>query len=118
MRTRRIGTNFQYNGVYLEVVESCNCVGCFFYDMCTRSDETRPQEIGTCSAARRKDGKSVKFLPLAPIRCIKEQIDNLLHEANQMETDYAGRKEEEFYLGMIHGLDLLKDFIKRKFKIS
>ena len=118
MISRKIGSRFLYNGVSVEVVASDNCKDCFFYEMCTRTDRTRPDEAGYCSATRRRDGKSVKYLPVAALTLIKEQIDNLLHEANQMEEDYAGRKEEEFYSGMIHGLALLNEFIKRKFQSS
>ena len=118
MRTRKIGTRFLYNGVSVEVVESASCNDCFFYDMCSRTDITRPEEAGYCSATRRRDGKSVKYLRVEALTLINEQIENLLHEANNMEEAYAGKKEEEFYSGMIHGLDLLKEFIKRKIETS
>lgn len=44
---------------------------------------------------------------------INEHIDDLLHEAESMEEACQGKEEEEFYSGMIHGLDLMKDYIKR-----
>ena len=45
-------------------------------------------------------------------------IDGLIHYAEVLEESFKGRKEEEFYSGMIHGFDLLKEFIKRNIETS
>lgn len=118
MITREIGTRFEFEGVLLEVVEARRCGDCYFYERCNRSDCDRPEEAGWCSSARRTDSKPVKFVVIDKFKLLNAQIDDLLHFANQMEEDYAGRKEEEFYSGMIHALELIKEFIKRKFKSS
>lgn len=117
MRTRKIGERFEYEGVTLEVVEDMRCMGCYFDEMCERGFNAQ-DEVGECTSLNRPDRKSVKFVQADHLGLIKEQIDYLLHEANQMEGDYAGKREEEFYSGMIHGLELMKDFIKRKFQTS
>lgn len=117
MKTRKIGECFEYDGVTLKVVASCSCVDCYFVDTCTIEPDNKPLEAGFCSAIYRTDKKSVKFVRtgahLKFIMLVKEHIDDLLHEAESMEEACKGKKEEDFYSGMIHGVDLLKDYIKR-----
>lgn len=113
MKTRKIGTTFEYEGVLIEVVRDDDCAGCYFFDICGRGQ--KPEKAGFCSEPNRKDGRAVRFVRIDKFQAINKKIDDLLHEANQMEEACAGKKEEEFYSGMIHGLDLLKEFIKRKF---
>lgn len=115
MITRKIGERFNYEGVTLEVVEGKSCSGCYFKGTC-HYDDKASSASGNCVSMSRADGKSVVFVPVDTLTLIKEHIERLLYEANQMEEAYAGRKEEEFYSGMIHGLALISDYIKRKFE--
>ena len=64
---RKIGEQFEYEGVKLEVVEngSQNCDGCYFCDdMFCRIDEEIVDNTGMCSATKRDDKKEVIFKKL------------------------------------------------------
>ena len=61
---RKIGEQFEYNGVRLKVVKAKDhyCTGCYFYDeatgcRCIGLIET----LGYCSRARREDGTYIIF---------------------------------------------------------
>ena len=57
---REIGEIFEFEGVKLQVVKSCNCglhnVGCYFID----DDKNCRSQI--CYASKRKDKTPVKFI--------------------------------------------------------
>lgn len=116
LRTRRIGELFEYEGILLEVVNARSCAGCFFDAMCNLEDKTKPEIAGFCSDTTREDHASVKFVPVLSDDCVLKEIDKLLIYATNMEDAYAGKMEEEFYSGMIHGLNLMKLYIKRRRK--
>lgn len=61
---RKIGEQFEYNGVRLKVVKAKDhyCTGCYFYDEATgcRCIEL-VETIGYCTAINREDKKYVNF---------------------------------------------------------
>ena len=64
---RKIGEEFEYNGVRLKVVEENNCNHCYFRDkheneVCCRSEFILVS--GFCSKLRRKDCNSVQFVEI------------------------------------------------------
>ena len=64
---RKIGEEFEYNGVRLKVVEENNCNHCYFRDkheneVCYRSEFIFVS--GFCSKLRRKDCNSVQFVEI------------------------------------------------------
>lgn len=116
MNARKIGERFEYEGILLEVVNSRSCAGCFFDAICNSEDKTKPEIVGLCSSTTREDHVSVRFVQVLSDDCVLKEIDNLLNYATNMEDAYAGKMEEEFYSGMIHGLNLTKLYIKRRRK--
>lgn len=76
---RKIGEEFEYNGVRLEVVEGELCENCYFRD----KHENKPCVIsehvsvsGFCSKPRRKDHKSVQFIEIKNEK-MKEETKSL-----------------------------------------
>ena len=59
--TRPIGEKFDYEGDMLEVVESGQCKGCFFFKGCIHCEEHDIEVTGGCGPVGRSDNKSVKF---------------------------------------------------------
>ena len=60
---RKIGEEFEYNGVRLKVVENnpiygLFCIGCFFRRNC----DLRKENAGECLAKKRTDQTDVKFI--------------------------------------------------------
>ena len=59
---RKIGEQFDYNGVTLEVVDwEEHCKGCYFFKGCCICEEHDVEVTGECVYDKRIDGKFVKF---------------------------------------------------------
>lgn len=58
---RKIGEQFDFGGVTLEVVESGSCKGCFFFKGTIHCDCYNNEIAGPCGPFNRVDGKSVMF---------------------------------------------------------
>ena len=76
---RKIGEEFEYNGVRLKVVEGDFCENCYFRDKhenesCARSGHVSVS--GICSKAKRKDHKSVQFIEIKNEK-MKEETKSL-----------------------------------------
>ena len=76
---RKIGEEFEYNGVRLKVVEADECDKCYFaykrkYGACTRSKYISIS--GFCSEANREDRKSVQFIEIKNEK-MKEETKSL-----------------------------------------
>ena len=64
---RKIGEEFEYNGVRLKVVESFYCNHCYFRDKRENEECCQSEHIlvsGVCSKQRREDHKSVQFIKI------------------------------------------------------
>ena len=58
---RPIGDKFDFGGVTLEVVESEQCKGCYFFKSTVYCDGYKNEAVGDCGHDGRSDRKSVKF---------------------------------------------------------
>ena len=60
---RPIGDKFDFCGITLEVVDSCNCKGCYFFktDYHTYCEGYGNETVGPCGPFVRSDEKSVIF---------------------------------------------------------
>ena len=77
---RKIGEEFEYNGVRLKVVEEFYCNHCYFRDKRENEGCHRSEHIlvsGPCSILKREDGKSVQFIEIKKEK-MKEQETKLL----------------------------------------
>ena len=76
---RKIGEEFEYNGVRLKVVEEFYCNHCYFRDKHENEACSRSEHIlvsGPCSKRKREDGKSVQFIEIKNEK-MKEEIKSL-----------------------------------------
>ena len=75
---RKIGEEFEYNGVRLKVVEGEGCENCYFHNLVPFGNVCKCGEYmkirGTCGTIR-EDGKSVQFVKVEDIKTesMKEQ---------------------------------------------
>ena len=76
---RKIGEEFEYNGVRLKVVESFYCNHCYFRDKRENEECCISEHIlvsGPCSKRKREDGKSVQFIEIKNEK-MKEETKSL-----------------------------------------
>lgn len=76
---RKIGEEFEYNGVRLKVVEEDFCENCYFRDKHENESCARSKHIsvsGICSKAKREDSKSVQFIEIKNEK-MKEETKSL-----------------------------------------
>ena len=76
---RKIGEEFEYNGVRLKVVEEDFCENCYFRDKHENESCARSGHIsvsGSCSKAKREDHKSVQFIEIKNEK-MKEETKSL-----------------------------------------
>lgn len=76
---RKIGEEFECNGVRLKVVEEFYCNHCYFRDKHENEACSRSEHIlvsGPCSKRKREDGKSVQFIEIKNEK-MKEEIKSL-----------------------------------------
>lgn len=76
---RKIGEEFEYNGVRLKVVEGEECKNCYFVDkhkgkVCDRNKNISVS--GFCSGTNREDSKSVEFIEIKNEK-MKEETKSL-----------------------------------------
>ena len=76
---RKIGEEFEYNGVKLKVVEEDLCENCYFRDKRENEPCARSEHIlvsGFCSKTKREDHKSVQFIKIKNEK-MKEETKSL-----------------------------------------
>ena len=76
---RKIGEEFEYNGVRLKVVEEDFCENCYFRDKHENESCARSKHIsvsGICSKVKREDSKSVQFIEIKNEK-MKEETKSL-----------------------------------------
>ena len=76
---RKIGEEFEYNGVRLKVVEGDFCENCYFRDKRENEPCVRSEHIsvsGACSKQKREDHKSVQFIKIKNEK-MKEETKSL-----------------------------------------
>ena len=76
---RKIGEEFEYNGVRLKVVEGDFCENCYFRDKRENKPCVRSEHIsvsGACSKQKRENHKSVQFIEIKNEK-MKEEIKSL-----------------------------------------
>lgn len=64
LETRPVGSVFHHpeHGL-LQVIESCSCYGCVYYNKAQYIPCTADKSVGLCSNQQREDKKSVIFKP-------------------------------------------------------
>ena len=77
---RKIGEEFEYNGVRLKVVEEFYCNHCYFRDKHENEACSRSEHIlvsGPCSIQKREDHKSVQFIEIKNERMKDQETKSL-----------------------------------------
>ena len=102
---RKIGEQFDYDGVTLEVVDwKEHCKGCYFFKGCCICEEHDIEVTGECVYDNRIDGKCVKFQKVEGLQKKIEQSIRLLQQVQKAHPDevieiaYSGGKDSDVIL--------------------
>ena len=113
---RKIGEEFEYNGVRLKVVEEDLCENCYFRDKRENEPCVRSEHIsvsGTCSRQKRKDHKSVQFIEIKNEEMKKETKSLPIPEG----WEFAGYENGEVKIRKV-GAKLPTDFEEALYSIK
>ena len=104
MEYHEIGERFEYDGVVLEVVESLNCVSCFFNrSSCELKD--RPMY---CGSGTRNDMKSIsyKLIEQCKTKDMKQKTEFMVAGTDKVFATHVGnvQSDEEIYGSLLDKL--------------